>query len=98
MSAESIPWDEIEEAQRREAGPRKIPLRSLPPAARALVEAAIRIHKHPDDVEIITHPNYGPRVKLVCGMCFYGETYVNIDTGERPGLSEVLAQRLAEEA
>ena len=53
----------------------------LPPAAAAIVNHAVGMHKHPKDVEVIQHPNYGPRVKLVCRLC-PGETYVNIETGD----------------
>lgn len=50
---------------------------TLPPAAQALVNAAKLQHKHPDDLDVIQHPNYGPRVKLKCRVC-PAETYVRI--------------------
>lgn len=50
----------------------------LPPAAAALVDSVVRLHKHPDDIDVIQHPNYGPYVKLVCRTCVYSETYVRI--------------------
>lgn len=33
-------------------------------------------HEHPDSVEVITHPNYEPYVKLKCRIC-WNETYVH---------------------
>jgi hypothetical protein len=50
---------------------------SLPPAAQALVNSEMLKHKHPNDLDVIEHPNYGPRVKLKCRVC-PAETYVRI--------------------
>lgn len=56
------------------------PEMTLPPAAKAMVQAEILVHGH-DDVKVIEHPNYGPYVKLACGTCG-AETYVRISPGE----------------
>lgn len=53
----------------------------FPPAVLARIRNEMLQHKHPDDIEVIEHPNYGPRVKLKCRIC-WEETYVRTTPDE----------------
>lgn len=63
---ESIPWDEIQEAEKAAADF----------AARIKQKKEEHGLGHFDAIDVVEHPGYEPYVKLVCRVCWHSETYV----------------------